>query len=184
MLDRLRRHAPRAAELVSGPAWPLDRLRDLLQALLREGLPVRDLERIAEAVHGADARDPDEAVRRARAVGARELCERLIRQAGEGRRAIEAVWIGAEALEGHAAQRAASAVVVPDAAISERLVRSAAPGGCRLLRAWRARGGGAPIACARGEPRVAGRAGDVTVLAKGEIPQDCELNMDPVGSEA
>jgi GTP-binding protein LepA len=47
------------------------RLRDLLQGMLREGLPVRDLERIAEAVHAADPRDPDEAMRRGRATGAR-----------------------------------------------------------------------------------------------------------------
>ena len=185
MLDRLRRAAPRAADLISGPAWPLDRVRDLLQSLLREGLPVRDLERIAEAVHGADARDPDEAVRRARAVGARELCERLIRQAGEGRRAIEAVWIGAEALEGGAAQRAAERSVVPDAAIAERLVRSAAPGLRRLLE----RGAPAVVVTPdrmRGmvSRALRGRLGDVTVLAKGEIPQDCELNMDPVGSES
>ncbi len=183
MLDRLRRSAPRAAELVSGSAWPLDRLRDLLQSLLREGLPVRDLERIAEAVHGADPRDPDEAVRRARAVGARELCERLIRQAGQGRRSIEAVWIGAEALEGDAALRAAERSVVPEAAIAERLVRSAAPGLRRLLE----RGAPAVVVTPdrmRGvvSRALRGRLGDVTVLAKGEIPQDCELEMDPVAS--
>ena len=184
MLDRLRRIAPRAADLVSGPDWPLHRLRDLLQGLLREGLPVRDLERIAEAVHGADTRDPDDAVRRARMVGARELCERLIRQSGQGRRAIEAVWVGAESLEGDAARRAAERSVVPDAAIAERLVRSAAPGLRRLLE----RGAPAVVVTPdrmRGvvSRALRGRLGEVTVLAKGEIPQDCELNMDPAGSE-
>ena len=107
MLDRLRRTAPRAADLISAPHWTLHRLRDLLQGMLREGLPVRDLERIAEAVHAADPRDPDDAMRRGRATGARELCERLLRQAGHGRRSLDAVWIGAEALEGDAATRAA-----------------------------------------------------------------------------
>ena len=181
MLDRLRRTAPRAADLISAPHWTLHRLRDLLQGMLREGLPVRDLERIAEAVHAADPRDPDDAMRRGRATGARELCERLLRQAGHGRRSLDAVWIGAEALEGDAATRAAERSVVPDAAIAERLVRSAAPGLRRLLE--------------RGVPAVVvtpdrmrsvvsralrGRLGDVAVLGQGEIPQDCEVNMDAV----
>ncbi len=180
MLDRLRRTAPRAAELVSGPAWPIARLRDLLQGLLQEGLPIRDLERIAEAVHAADAQDSEDALARARAVGARDLCERLIRQSADGRRALEAVWIGAEALEGDAALRAKERSVVPEAALAERLVRSAAPGLRRLLR----RGAPAVVVTPdrmRGmvSRALRGRLGDVTVLARGEVPTDCELEMDP-----
>jgi flagellar biosynthesis protein FlhA len=183
MLDRLRRHAPRAAELVSGPEWPLSRLRDLLQGLLREGLPVRDLERIAEAAHAADPRDADDALRRARAVGARELCERLVRPTVDGGRALEAVWIGAEALEGDAATRAMERSVVPDAAIAERLVRSAAPGLRKLLQ----RGAPAVVVTPdrmRGvvSRALRGRLGDVTVLARGEIPSDCQLEMDPANA--
>jgi len=185
MLDRLQRTAPRAAALISGPAWPIDRLRDLLQGLLREGLPVRDLERIAETVHAANPQDPDDAIRRARSVGARALCERLIQRIGGNGRQLSAVWVGAEALEGEAALRAAERSVVPDAAIAERLVRSAAPGLRRLLE--------------RGEPAVVvtpdrmrgvvsralrGRLGEVTVLARGEIPQDCELQIESVGEPA
>jgi flagellar biosynthesis protein FlhA len=185
MLDRLQRTAPRAAALISGPAWPIDRLRDLLQGLLREGLPVRDLERIAETVHAANPQDPDDAIRRARAVGARALCERLIQRIGGNGRQLSAVWVGAEALEGDAALRAAERSVVPDAAIAERLVRSAAPGLRRLLE--------------RGEPAVVvtpdrmrgvvsralrGRLGEVTVLARGEIPQDCELQIESAGEPA
>jgi flagellar biosynthesis protein FlhA len=185
MLDRLQRTAPRAAALISGPAWPIDRLRDLLQGLLREGLPVRDLERIAETVHAANPQDPDDAIRCARAVGARALCERLIQRIGGNGRQLSAVWVGAEALEGEAALRAAERSVVPDAAIAERLVRSAAPGLRRLLE--------------RGEPAVVvtpdrmrgvvsralrGRLGEVTVLARGEIPQDCELQIESAGEPA
>jgi len=185
MLDRLQRTAPRAAALISGPDWPIDRLRDLLQGLLREGLPVRDLERIAETVHAANPQDPDDAIRRARAVGARALCERLIQRAGGTGRQLSAVWVGAEALEGEATLRAAERSVVPDAAIAERLVRSAAPGLRRLLE--------------RGEPAVVvtpdrmrgvvsralrGRLGEVTVLARGEIPQDCELQIESAGEPA
>jgi len=185
MLDRLRRTAPRAADLISMPHWPLDRLRDLLQGLLREGLPIRDLERIAEAVHGVDARDPDEAMRRARATGARELCERLLRQANSGERAIDAVWIGAEALEGDAAMRAAERSVVPDAAIAEHLVRSVAPGLRRLL----ARGAPAVVITPdrmRGmvSRALRGRLGDVAVLGQAEIPHDCEVRMDSVTSSS
>jgi flagellar biosynthesis protein FlhA len=185
MLDRLQRSAPRAAALISGPEWPIDRLRDLLQGLLREGLPIRDLERVAETVHAADPRDPDDAIRRARAVGARALCERLIQRRGGSGRQLSAVWVGAEALEGEAALRAAERSVVPDAAIAERLVRSAAPGLRRLLE--------------RGEPAVGvtpdrmrgvvsralrGRLGEVTVLARGDIPHDCELQIESAGEPA
>jgi flagellar biosynthesis protein FlhA len=187
MLDRLRGVAPRAAQLISGPSWPIDRLRDLLQALLREGLPVRDLERIAEVVHAADPRDPDDAVRRARAVGARSVCERLLRTGAAGTRQIEAVWVGAESLEGDAAMRVAERSVVPDAAIAERLVRSAAPGLRRLLE----RGAPAVVVTPdrmRGivSRALRGRLGEVTVLARGEIPSDCELHLEsatePVGA--
>jgi flagellar biosynthesis component FlhA len=95
------------------------------------------------------------------------------------------VWVGAESLEGEATLRAAERSVVPDAAIAERLVRSAAPGLRRLLQ--------------RGEPAVVvtpdrmrgvvsralrGRLGDVTVLARGEIPQDCELQIESAGEPA
>jgi flagellar biosynthesis protein FlhA len=185
MLDRLRHTAPRAAALISGPAWPIDRLRDLLQGLLREGLPVRDLERIAETVHAANPHDPDDAIRRARSVGASALCERLLQRAGGASRQLSAVWVGAEALEGEAALRAAERSVVPDAAIAERLVRNAAPGLRRLLE--------------RGQPAVVvtpdrmrgvvsralrGRLGEVTVLARGEIPQDCELQIESAGEPA
>jgi flagellar biosynthesis protein FlhA len=187
MLDRLRGTAPRAAALVSGPDWPIDRLRDLLQGLLREGLPVRDLERLAEAVHGADPRDPDDALRRARSVGARALCERLLQSAASqgGMRRLTAVWVGAEALEGEAALRAAERSVVPDAAIAERLVRSAAPGLRRLLE----RGAPAVVVTPdrmRGvvSRALRGRLGDVTVLARCEVPQDCELQIESVGEPA
>ena len=120
-------------------------------------------------------------MRRARATGARELCERLLRQAGHGRRALDVVWIGAEALEGDAATRAAERSVVPDAAIAERLVRSAAPGLRRLLQR------GAPAVVVTPDRMrsvvsraLRGRLGDVAVLGQGEIPHDCEVRMDAV----
>ena len=181
ILDRLRRVAPRAADLLAPPAWPLERVRELLQGLLRDGMSIRDMERIAEAAHAAP--DLARALDRARAVGARELCERLLRQSGPSNRQLHAVWVGADALEGGAASRAAERSVVPDAAIAERLVRSAAPGLRRLLE--------------RGVPAVVvtpdrlrdtvsralrGRLGDVTVLARGEVPDDCELQMDELSS--
>ncbi len=181
MLDRLKRQAPRAAELISAPAWPLDRLRDVLQGMLREGLPIRDLERIAEAIHGTDSNDLDEAMRKARVTGARELCERLLRQANASSRSIDAVWIGAEALTGDEATRAAQRSVVPDAAIAELLVRSAAPGLRRLLQ----RGVPAVVVTPdrmRGmvSRALRGRLGDVAVLGQSEIPHDCEVRMETV----
>lgn len=185
MIDRLRASAPRAADLVSGPEWPIRRVRDLLQTLLREGLPVRDLERIAEAVHDANPRDPDDAVRRARAVSAGALCERLLQRSASGQRQLEAVWVGADSLEGDAALRAAERSVVPDAAIAERLVRSAAPGLRRLLE----RGAPAVVVTPdrmRGvvSRALRGRLGEVTVLAQGEIPQDCDLQLESAGESA
>jgi flagellar biosynthesis protein FlhA len=177
VLDRLRRVAPRAAELLSPPAWPLERVRGLLQGLLRDGMSIRDIERIAEVAHAAP--DLPRAIEAARGIGARELCERLLRQAGPTNRRLQAVWVDAEALEGNAATRAAERSVVPDAAIAERLVRSAAPGLRRLLE--------------RGVPAVVvtpdrlretvsralrGRLGDVTVLGRGEVPADCHLEIE------
>jgi flagellar biosynthesis protein FlhA len=177
VLDRLRRTAPRAADLLSPPAWPLERVRGLLQGLLRDGLSIRDMERIAEAAHAAP--DLPRAIERARAVGARDLCERLLRQAGPANRTLQAVWLDADALESSAALRAAERSVVPEAAIAERLVRSAAPGLRRLLER------GAPAVVVTPDRlretvsrALRGRLGDVTVLGRGEVPEDCRLEIE------
>jgi flagellar biosynthesis protein FlhA len=178
-LDRLRQRAPRAADLVQGPEWPLSRLRDLLRDLLREGLSIRDMERIAEAVHGSDPRDPADALRKARRVAAGDLCERLLGQGEAGQRTLDAVWVGAEAMQRTDVMRAAERSVVPDAALAEAVVRQVAPGLRRLLDR------GSPAVVVTPDPMremvssaVRGRLGDVTVLARGEIPPDCRVRFE------
>jgi flagellar biosynthesis protein FlhA len=180
-LDRLRQRAPRAAELVQGPEWPLSRLRDLLRNLLREGLSIRDLERIAEAVHGSDPGDPSDAMRKARRVAAGDLCERLLGHGDAGQRTLDAVWVGAEAMQCDAARRATERSLVPEAALAEAVVRQVAPGLRRLLDR------GAPAVVVTPDPMrelvsnaVRGRLGDVTVLARGEIPPDCRVRFEGI----
>ena len=71
--------------------------------------------------------------------------------------------------------------MVPDAAIAELLVRSAAPGLRRLLQ----RGVPAVVVTPdrmRGmvSRALRGRLGDVAVLGQSEIPHDCEVRMETV----
>jgi flagellar biosynthesis protein FlhA len=177
MLQRLRERAPNLAELLKPPAWSLDRVRGILQELLREGVAIRDIEKIAEMlVSLPPSTQPEQLVAVLRSVVSHDVCERLITRNSSGGRALHAVWMDETAMAASGAIDAAQRSVVPEAAAAERLVRCVAPGLRDLLRQ------GLPAVVVTPRPlrsivsrALRGRLGDVSVIARDEIPEGVEL---------
>jgi flagellar biosynthesis protein FlhA len=86
LLERLAERSPRLVAEAVPAVVKAGELRKVLQALLREGVPIRDLETIVETV--ADriglSRDPDLVVEFVRQALRRTICGRLAERAGRG----------------------------------------------------------------------------------------------------
>jgi flagellar biosynthesis protein FlhA len=78
LLDNLKKAAPALVEEVVGPQVKPGEIHRVLQNLLKEGVPIRDLETILETLGEsvADTRDPAELTERCRAALAPAICHR------------------------------------------------------------------------------------------------------------
>jgi flagellar biosynthesis protein FlhA len=177
MLERLRARSPNLASMLAPPTWSLDRIRGILQELLREGVAIRDIEKIAELmVSMPDTALPEHTVAVVRSVVSVDVCDRLTTRNSSGKRILHAVWMDDSLMISSGAFTAAQRSVVPEAAAAEKLLRSVAPGLRDLLR----RGLPAVVVTPkhlRGAVSRAlrGRLGDVSVIAREEIPEGVEL---------
>ena len=177
MLERLRARSPNLASMLAPPTWSLDRIRGILQELLREGVAIRDIEKIAELmVSMPDTALPEHTVAVVRSVVSIDVCDRLTTRNSSGKRILHAVWMDDSLMISSGAFTAAQRSVVPEAAAAEKLLRSVAPGLRDLLR----RGLPAVVVTPkhlRGAVSRAlrGRLGDVSVIAREEIPEGVEL---------
>ncbi|MCE9618739.1 MAG: flagellar biosynthesis protein FlhA [Planctomycetes bacterium] len=177
MLERLRSRSPNLAAMLAPPTWTLDRIRGILQELLREGVAIRDIEKIAELLVSLPvATQPDQTIAVVRSVVSHDVCDRLITRNSSGNRVLHAVWMDEETMLSSGALAAAQRSVVPEAAAAERLVRCVAPGLRDLLRR------GLPAVVVTPLPlrgavskALRGRLGDVSVIAREEIPEGVEL---------
>ena len=176
MLERLRARSPNLASMLTPPTWSLDRIRGILQELLREGVAIRDIEKIAELMVSMPATAlPEQTVAVVRSVISSDVCDRLITRNSIGKRILHAVWMDESMIISSGAIIAAQRSVVPEAAAAEKLLRCVAPGLRDLLR----RGLPAVVVTPkhlRGAVSRAlrGRLGDVSVIAREEIPEGVE----------
>ena len=177
MLDRLRARSPNLASMLAPPAWSLDRIRGILQELLREGVAIRDIEKIAELMVSMPAAAlPEQTVAVVRSVVSSDVCDRLITRNSSGKRILHAVWMDEAMMISSGAFAAAQRSVVPEAAAAEKLLRCVAPGLRDLLR----RGLPAVVVTPKHlrsavSRALRGRLGDVSVIAREEIPEGVEL---------
>jgi len=177
MLDRLRARSPNLASMLAPPAWSLDRIRGILQELLREGVAIRDIEKIAELMVSMPAAAlPEQTVAVVRSVVSSDVCDRLITRNSSGKRILHAVWMDEAMMISSGAFAAAQRSVVPEAAAAEKLLRCVAPGLRDLLR----RGLPAVVVTPKHlrsavSRALRGRLGDVSVIAREEIPEGVEF---------
>ncbi len=177
MLDRLRARSPNLASMLAPPVWSLDRIRGILQELLREGVAIRDIEKIAELMVSMPAAAlPEQTVAVVRSVVSSDVCDRLITRNSSGKRILHAVWMDEAMMISSGAFAAAQRSVVPEAAAAEKLLRCVAPGLRDLLR----RGLPAVVVTPKHlrsavSRALRGRLGDVSVIAREEIPEGVEF---------
>jgi flagellar biosynthesis protein FlhA len=177
MLDRLRARSPNLASMLTPPTWSLDRIRGILQELLREGVAIRDIEKIAELMVSMPAAAlPEQTVAVVRSVVSSDVCDRLITRNSSGKRILHAVWMDEAMMISSGAFAAAQRSVVPEAAAAEKLLRCVAPGLRDLLR----RGLPAVVVTPKHlrsavSRALRGRLGDVSVIALEEIPEGVEF---------
>ena len=177
MLDRLRARSPHLASMLAPPVWSLDRIRGILQELLREGVAIRDIEKIAELMVSMPAAAlPEQTVAVVRSVVSSDVCDRLITRNSSGKRILHAVWMDEAMMISSGAFAAAQRSVVPEAAAAEKLLRCVAPGLRDLLR----RGLPAVVVTPKHlrsavSRALRGRLGDVSVIAREEIPEGVEF---------
>jgi flagellar biosynthesis protein FlhA len=177
MLDRLRARSPNLASMLTPPTWSLDRIRGILQELLREGVAIRDIEKIAELMVSMPAAAlPEQTVAVVRSVVSSDVCDRLITRNSSGKRILHAVWMDEAMMISSGAFAAAQRSVVPEAAAAEKLLRCVAPGLRDLLR----RGLPAVVVTPKHlrsavSRALRGRLGDVSVIAREEIPEGVEF---------
>ncbi len=177
MLDRLRARSPNLASMLAPPTWSLDRIRGILQELLREGVAIRDIEKIAELMVSMPAAAlPEQTVAVVRSVVSSDVCDRLITRNSSGKRILHAVWMDEAMMISSGAFAAAQRSVVPEAAAAEKLLRCVAPGLRDLLR----RGLPAVVVTPKHlrsavSRALRGRLGDVSVIAREEIPEGVEF---------
>jgi flagellar biosynthesis protein FlhA len=177
MLDRLRARSPNLASMLTPPTWSLDRIRGILQELLREGVAIRDIEKIAELMVSMPAAAlPEQTVAVVRSVVSSDVCDRLITRNSSGKRILHAVWMDEAMMISSGAFAAAQRSVVPEAAAAEKLLRCVAPSLRDLLR----RGLPAVVVTPKHlrsavSRALRGRLGDVSVIAREEIPEGVEF---------
>jgi flagellar biosynthesis component FlhA len=119
---------------------------------------------------------PEHTVAVVRSVVSIDVCDRLTTRNSSGKRILHAVWMDDSLMISSGAFTAAQRSVVPEAAAAEKLLRCVAPGLRDLLR----RGLPAVVVTPkhlRGAVSRAlrGRLGDVSVIAREEIPEGVEL---------
>ncbi len=177
MLERLRSRSPNLASMLAPPTWSLDRIRGILQELLREGVAIRDIEKIAELMVSMPATAlPEHTVAVVRSVVSIDVCDRLTTRNSSGKRILHAVWMDDSLMISSGAFTAAQRSVVPEAAAAEKLLRCVAPGLRDLLR----RGLPAVVVTPKNlrgavSRALRGRLGDVSVISREEIPEGVEL---------
>ncbi len=177
ILERLRTRSPNLAAMLTPPTWGLDRIRGILQELLREGVAIRDIEKIAELMVSMPSTAlPEQTVAVVRSVVSSDVCDRLTTRNSSGKSILQAVWMDEAMMISCGALAAAQRSVVPEAAAAEKLLRCVAPGLRDLLR----RGLPAIVVTPRQlrgsvSRALRGRLGDVSVIAREEIPEGVEL---------
>ena len=175
----LRVRAPNLACMLAPPTWSLDRVRGILQELLREGVAIRDMEKIVELMVSMPATAlPEQTIAVVRSVVSSDVCERLITRNSSGKKILYAVCMDESLMISSGVFTAAQRSVVPEAAAAEKLLRCVAPGLRDLLRQGRPAVVVTPTHLRGAVSRaLRGRLGDVSVLSREEIPDDVELVM-------
>jgi len=179
ILERLRVRSPNLACMLAPPTWSLDRVRGILQELLREGVAIRDMEKIVELMVSMPATAlPEQTIAVVRSVVSSDVCERLITRNSSGKKILYAVCMDESLMISSGVFTAAQRSVVPEAAAAEKLLRCVAPGLRDLLRQGRPAVVVTPTHLRGAVSRaLRGRLGDVSVLSRDEIPDDVELVM-------